>query len=176
MSYGQKPFGLNQVVLTNLAGDTQVALPAPRVMQFTERLTTGELRGGDRTQAAVSILDALEWSLEAGGISLEAWALMSGRTATESGSTPNRTNTITAKTGDRYPYFKIYGKMIGDEGDDDLHVKIYKAKLTSPLQGQFQDQEFFVTQCSGIALGDADNDDDVYEIVQNETAADLPSS
>lgn len=176
MAYGQKPFGLNQVVLTNMAGDVIVPLPMPRVMQFTERLTTGELRGGDRTQAVVSLLDALEWSLEAGGIALEAWALMSGRTATESGSTPNRTNTFTAKTGDRYPYFQVYGKMVGDEGADDLHVHIFKAKLTSPLQGQFQDAEFFVTQCSGLALGDADNDDEVYELILHETAAALPSA
>lgn len=174
--YGDKPFGLSDIKLTTLDGNTQVDLPSSRVMQFTERLTTGEMRGDDRTVAVVSILDALEWSLEAGGISLEAWALMSGREATESGSTPNRTNTLTAKTGDRYPYFKVYGKMVGDEGDDDLHVKVFKAKLTSPMQGQFQDGEFFATQCSGLAIGDADNDDDVYELVQNETAADLPSS
>jgi hypothetical protein len=176
MAYGERPFGLRDIKLTDITGATQVDLPSAMTMQFTERLTTGELRGDDRTQAVVSILDALEWQLEAGGISLAAWALMSGRTATESGSTPNRTNTLLAAAGDRYPYFKIYGKMVGDEGDDDLHVKIFKAKITSPLQGQFRDGEFFVTQCSGLAVADVDANDQVYEIVAHETAADLPAS
>lgn len=175
MSFGQKPFGLRQIKLENIAGDVVVSLPSAMTMQFSERVTTGEMRGNDRTQAAVSIADALEWSLESGGISLEAWALMTGRQAVESGSTPNKQKTLTAKAGDRFPYFKIYGKMVGDEGNDDVWVVIYKAKLTEAPNGSFQDASFFNTACGGIALGDVENDDQIWDIIQHETTQELPA-
>ncbi|GIV73537.1 hypothetical protein [Caldilinea sp.] len=173
MSFGERPFGLREIKLVSMNGGTVVNLPAPRTMSFSERLKSGELSGGDRTLAVVAFPDALEWSLEAGGISLEAYALMTGRSVTTTGTSPNQTKTLTGSADDVYPYFKIYGKSVGD-GADDVHVKIFKAKLTSPLEGQFQDGEFFVTQCSGIAIDDGTNG--IFEVVQNETAKNLPSS
>lgn len=171
MPYGDKPFGLREIKLVR--GSTVVELPNAQTMEFSERLTTGELRGNDATQAVASYTDALEWSLEAGGISVAAWALMMGRTATETGTTPNQTNTMTARAGDAMPWFKIYGKSLGDAGGD-VHVKILKAKLTEPIEGTFGDAEFFVTSCSGLAVDDGALG--IYQIVQNETAAALPSS
>jgi hypothetical protein len=172
--YGEKPFGIRDIKLTPYGGGTQVDLPNEREMSFNEELVSGELRGGGMTVAAVSEVDKVAFDLEAGGISLEAYALMSGRTATESGSTPNRTNTLSGSGADRYPYFKVYGKSLGD-GDDDVHVKLYKCKLTNGIQGSLQDGEFWVTQCSGICVHDAD-EGKIWDIVQNETAADLPES
>jgi len=172
--YGDKPFGLRGIKLVNLAGDAAVDLPAAMTLGFKPRLVSGEMRGNDIVQALVAIEDAVEWSLEAGGISLEAWALMTGRTVDESGTTPNRTNTLNIAGGTVYPYFKIYGKSVGENATDDIHVKLYKCKLTEPLDGNFSDGEFYVTSCSGLALPDGVNG--VADIVQNETAADLPST
>lgn len=173
MPYGDKPFGLRDVKLTSSDGATQVDLPNARVLSFNERIKSGELTGDDKTVAVVAFSDAVEWSLEAGGISLEAYALLTGRTAVEAGSTPNRTLTMEASGGlEVFPYLKIYGKSVGD-GDDDVHVKIFKAKLTQ-IKGQLQEGQFWVSQASGIAIDDAVNG--LYEIVQHETAANLPSS
>jgi hypothetical protein len=141
-------------------------------MSFSERVRSGELSGDDAVKAVAAYAEAVEWELENGGISLEAWALLTGRTATESGSTPNQTNTLTGSAGDSFPYIKIYGKSLG-EGDDDIHCKIYKAKVTS-LEGTFQEGEFFVTSCSGVAIDDGSNG--IFDFVQNETAASLPES
>jgi hypothetical protein len=80
---------------------------------------------------------------------------------------------LNADAGTPFPYFKIYGKSLGD-GTDDVHVKIYKAKLTEPLEGEFSDGQFFVTACSGIAIDDGTNG--IYDVVQNETATNLPTS
>lgn len=171
--FGDKPFGLRDIKLTNAAGTTQVDLPSAMKMTFRERLTSGEMRGDDVTKSVVAITDALEWELEAGGISLEAYALMSGRTVSSAGTTPNRTVTLTGVAGDNYPYFKIYGKSVGDIGTDDIHVLILKAKLTSPIEGEFSDTNFFVTKCGGVAI---DNGTKIFDIVQNETAATLPTS
>ena len=167
------PFGIRDIKITNIAGTTQVDLPNAQTLTFTERLTQGEMRGDDATQAVVAFTDALEWELESGGISLEAYALMTGRTIVLSGITPAQVNTLSANAGDVYPYFKIYGKSQGDEAGD-IHVKINKAKLTGALEGEFKDGEFFVTKCSGIAVDPGTGA--LYEIVQNETSAALPAT
>jgi hypothetical protein len=172
--YGEKPFGLHDLKLTNMAGDSQVDLPYAQTLQFKERLVSGELRGDGKTVAVVSEVDAAEASLEAGGISLEAYALMTGRTASESGSTPNRVNTLTGSGAERLPYFKIYGKSLGD-GDDDVHVKLYKCKLTDGLEGSLADGEFLMSNAGSIICID-DGANGIWDIVQNETADDLPAT
>lgn len=171
--YGDKPFGLRDVKITNLAGTTQVDLPVAMTLSITERLRTGELSGDDQLQAVVSFSEAVEWELEAGGISLEAYALLSGRTVTTSGSTPTEQTTLNVEGAETFPYIKIYGKSIGDESDD-VHVLLYKAKVIGGFSGQFQDGQFFQNGLSGIAVDDGSNG--IMDIVQHETAEDLPST
>lgn len=170
--YGDKPFGLRNVVLVNAAGSAYVNLPAGQTLTFGERVVSEELPGNDAVSAVVSISDAVEWELEAGGISLEAYALMTGRTPTESGTTPNRTNTLLARAQAAFPYFKIYGKAI-DDGVGDIHVKIPKAKIVDTIEGEFANGKFWVTKCKGLAV---DNGTALFEFVQNETAASLPTA
>ncbi len=172
MTYGDKPYGLRDVKLTNIAGSSQVDLPASQKFSFSEQLSSNELRGDDVIKAVVTFGDAVEWELEAGGISLEAYALMTGRTVMTSGLTPNETKTMAGSAGDTFPYIKVYGKSLG-EGDDDVHCKLFKCKVTE-LEGEFGDGGFFVTKCSGIGVDDGTNG--IFEFVQNETAADLPST
>jgi hypothetical protein len=172
-TYGNKLFGLRDVKLTNIGGTVQSDLPAGRTLLMRLRLRTGELSGDDSLVAIASFIDAVEWSLEAGGIDIDAYEIMMGLTAVEAGTTPNRTNTLEIHAGAKMPYFKIYGKSLGD-GDDDVHVKFWKAKLTSPLEGTFQDAQFFMTGAAGIAIDDGTNG--ILDIVQNETAANLPTS
>lgn len=172
MSFGDKPFGLRDVKVTNLAGTTQVDLPAAQTLTFKERIKSGELSGDDSLQSVVAFAEAVEWSLEAGGIDLNAYALLTGRTATTAGTTPNQTVTLTADGGNPFPFLKIYGKALGD-GSDDIHCKIFKAKVTS-LEGGFKEGAFWITKCSGIAVDDGTNG--LFEFVTNETATDLPTS
>jgi len=173
MAYGDKPFGIRDVKITDITGSTQVDLPSARVLSFREVGKSGALSGDDKTVALVSRADTIEWDLEAGGISLEAYALLTGRTASQSGTTPNRTNTLTGEATEQFPYVKIYGKAVGD-GADDVHVKIWKAKVMGAIEGGLQDGEFLVTKCSGVGIDDGTNG--VWDLVQNETAANLPSS
>jgi hypothetical protein len=170
--FGDKPFGIRDIKLTNIAGSTQVDLPVAQKMACKERLVSAELHGDDTLKSVQSSTDALEWELEAGGIPLEAYALMTGRTVVAAGTQPNQTVTLTAQSGDVMPWFKIYGKAV--DGTGDVHVKIFKAKLNAPIEGEFADSAFYVTKCAGLAIDDDVNG--LYEWVQNETAADLPSS
>jgi hypothetical protein len=173
--YGDKPWVLVDVKITNIGGTVQVDLPASQQLSFKERMVSAELRGDGATLAVGSMPDAVEWSLENGGISIEAYELLSGRTATESGTTPNRVYTVQGDMGptNAFPYVKIYGKSLGDSIGD-VHCLLHKCKVTDGIEGTFGDGEFFVTSCSGIGIDDGSNG--AYEIVQNETAAALPST
>jgi hypothetical protein len=166
-----KPFGLNQVKLVKSA--TVVTLRAAQTLSFTPRLIGGELKGNDQIVAVGASVEALEWSLEEGGLSLDALALVTGFTATTSGSTPSQINSMKGHAGTAFPYFKIYGKVMSDSGDD-VHVKIWRAKITGNIEGEFKGGEFYIAKMTGIAVEDSVNG--LYDIVLNETATTLPAA
>lgn len=170
---GNYPFGIRDIKLMRVSGTpTQVDLPAARQLSFNLRMVNGELRGDDALVAVASYADAVEWSLEAGGIDLDAYGMLVGSTVVSSGTTPNRTYTLSGAAGTCMPWIKIYGKAVGDDCTSDIHVKLLKAKVTN-LEGQFQDGEFYVTKCDGLAI---DGGSGIWVFVQNETAAALPAS
>lgn len=165
------PYGLRELKIVPLPSGSAVALPWGQTLKFTEEPSTNELKGDDVIVATVTTLEKLGWELEAGGISLAAYAALTGRTLDETGTTPNQVQTMTISGGDVYPYFKLYGKAITDEGD--IHVKFFKAKITA-LEGELKNGEFFVTKCEGVAIDDGTNG--IADVVRNETAAALPST
>lgn len=172
-TFGNKPFGLRDVKVTNIGGTVQADLPAAQQLTGRLRLKGGELSGDDALQAVVSFVEAGEWELGAGGIDLDALAIITGQTVTDAGVAPNQTSTISFGAGDSMPYFKIYGKSMGD-GSDDIHVKLWKCKCTGQIEGSFQDGQFYITKCSGIAIDDGTHG--VMDVVQNETATTLPAT
>lgn len=162
-NYGDMPFGLKEIKLKR--GTTVVELPAAMTLKFKEKMVTGRGRGGDRLRALASAPDGVEWEMEALGLSLEAYALMSGLTATVTGATPNRSVTLSSSATNRYPYFDIYGKALG-VGDDDVHFHVINAKVTDGMDAPLQDADFTKSTFKGEALD--------WEIVQNETGEELP--
>ncbi len=162
-----KPFGLREVKLVKLDGSDTADLPASRTLSFTERVMSAEFTGDDELQGVVTIPIGCEGDLEAGGISLEAYAMMTGHTLT-----PGVGSDTLKGDASSFPYFKIYGKSVDDEGGD-VHCKILKAKLTEALQGDFKYGEFFVTKMKfvGVKVGGK-----AFEFVANDTEAELPSS
>lgn len=166
------PYGLRDVKLTPIASDgslgTAVDLPVAQTLSFSEAEEFEELRGDDVVVALRGKGPKVEWELEAGGISLEAWAVLTGGTVQDAGSTPNQTKTFTKLVTDSRPYFQIEGRSINDV-DGDTHVKIIKCKVTGSLEGEFADGQFFVTSCDGEGIGN--DSDELYVITWNETAA-----
>jgi hypothetical protein len=167
-----RSFGVRDVKLTPLPTGSQVDLPNAQRFSFTEALTSGTLRGDDATVAIAAYTDMVEWELEAGGISLEALKVMTGRTIAITGTTPSQKNTVLTRAGDVMPYFKLYMQAKGD-GIDDIHILVYKCKLTEGLEGEWKDGEFFVQKCAGVAIDDGSK---LMEIVQNETSAAVPAT
>lgn len=164
------PYGLRDVKLTPMNADgtygASVDLPIGRTLTFAEAEEFEELRGDDRLYAIHGKGAQVEWDLESGGISLDAWAVLTGGTIQESGSTPSQVKSFTKQVTDARAYFKIEGQSISDDGGD-VHVVIYKAKCDGNLEGEFADGGFFLTKCSGKGL--ADGNDDLYTITWNET-------
>ena len=169
-----KPFGLNQVRITNTAGDTQAILDASQTLSFAERVVSAELMGSDQIVSVSSRSVGVEWSLEEGGIPLQAYAIMTGRTLVSSGTTPGIVYTLSGAGAECFPYFKIYGKALGEGCTEDIHCKILKAKITGNIEGEFSEGEFLVTSCSGIGVNDSTGY--AFHFVSHETAEDLPSS
>ena len=168
-----KPYGLSDIKITTMDGSTQVDLPASVRLGFKERVKSAEGPGDDRLDTVVSVIDAIEWELEATGLPLEALAVMFGTTTSTTGSTPDQKKTLNRQGSVRLPYFKIYGKSIG-EGDDDVHCIIYKAKVTDGLDAPMAYGELMKSTIKGLGIDDGENG--VYDWVQNETADDLPAS
>lgn len=166
------PYGIRDIKISPMNSDgsygTAVDLPASRTLGFAEAEEFETLRGDDRDVAIHGKGPKVDFSLEAGGISLEAWQVMTGGTLSELGSTPNQTKALLKKTTDSRPYFKVEGQSINDV-DGDTHVVIYKCKLTANLEGEFADGGFFITSCSGQGIGDSS--DNLYEITWNETTS-----
>lgn len=176
------PFGIRDIKVTSYTtaaattlSASSVDLPYARTLSFTESEEFEQLRGDDTIVATRGSGPELEWELESGGISLPALAIMNGGTSVESGTTPAIVITYKKINTDAKPYFKIEGQVISDSGGD-LHFVMDKCKLTGDLEGEFSDQEFFVTQASGAAIGSTivANAGQIYRIVQNETAAVIP--
>ena len=165
-----KPFGLSDVKITSIDGVTQVDLPASTKFSFKERIASAEGKGDDMLSSVVSVREAAEWELTATGLPLEALAVMYGLTTSTSGSTPDQIKTLNHAGGIRLPYFKIYGKSLG-EGDDDVHCIIYKAKITEGLDAPLEYGKLQEATIKGIAIDDGVNG--IYDWVQNETAAAL---
>lgn len=166
MSYGTKPYGMNDLKIER--NGTVIDMPVAQTLEFEERVVSGELSGDDGLAAVAAHPNGAKWKIGQGGIRLEALALMTGREATEEGTEPTRKTTLSSGeigAANRYPYFDIYGKALGD-GDDDIYIHLIDCKITGSIQGSLKNQEFWVTEIDGIALS--------WEIVQRETADDLP--
>lgn len=168
------PYGLREVVLTPVGVDgtlgTSVKLPAAQTFSFSEEEEFQTLRGDDTVQAIHGQGATVAWDLEAGGISLAAWKVITGGTVTLTGTTPNQVHDFTKTSADTRPYFQVEGRALNDNGGD-THGVIYRARCTDSLEGEFSDGEFFVTSCSGEGIpGLGDNADKLYSFIFNETA------
>lgn len=169
------PFGLRDVTIVPIKADgtldtaAEVDLPYARVFSFKETEDFEELKGDDHTVASHGAGPIVEWELEGGGISLEAYKVIAGGAIVASGTTPNQKKTFTKKTTDSRPYFQVEGQAISDSGGD-MHCVVYRCKADGDLEGSFENGSFMVTKCKGKGYGDPVQSDTLYEFVQNETA------
>lgn len=168
------PFGIRDIKVMPIAADgeigTMVDLPNAQTLTFEEAEDFEELRGDDKVVAKRGKGPTVSWELGAGGLSLEAYTVINGGTLTISGVTPAVKKTYAKSGTDPRPPFRIEGQAMSESGGD-VHTVLYSCKADDSLSGEFNDGEFFVTSVSGTAIPDANNDDALYDFIQNETAA-----
>lgn len=172
------PYGLRDVKVTPITADvagsitygTFVDLPVSRTLSWKEKEDFEQLRGDDKVAAERGNGPLIDWSLEKGGVSLAAYAVIAGGTTTASGTTPNQKVTYQKAGTDSRPYFRVDGQAINDNGGD-THVILYRCKATGDIEGAFEDGGFTIQSCSGTGYPNAD--DELYDIIYNETAADI---
>ncbi len=170
------PYGLRDVKLKAFNAATGVLdaawtdLPYSQTLSFGEAEDFEELRGDDKSVAYRGKGPQVEWELEAGGISLDAYAKLAGGAVVDSGVTPSQKRVYSKAGTDARPYLKIEGQVISDSGGD-FHAVMYRCRVTGNIEGEFAEGQFFVTSLSGIAIPDPSTADKLYDFVQNETAA-----
>jgi hypothetical protein len=164
------PFGLRDVKLWPLdatgARGTAVDLPASQTFSFKETTSSAQLQGDDVIMASHTYNPVVEWELDAGGYSLEAYAVLAGGTVTSSGTTPAQVKTWSKLTSDDRPYFEVEGQAISDSGGD-MHCVVYRCKCDGDLDGKFDNGNFAITKATGKGYGRLDNEK-LYDFVQNE--------
>lgn len=165
------PFGLRDVKIAPIDPDgtigTMVDLPNAQTMSFSEKEDYTELRGDDKVVAKRGNGATVDWELDSGGISLEAYVIMNGGLLTTSGVTPATVKTYTKKTTDARPDFWAEGQAMSEAGGD-FHMVLDRCKADGGIEGELNDGEFWVTQASGTGIGKA-SDDSLYSFVDNET-------
>jgi hypothetical protein len=164
------PYGLRDVKLTpySAAGvlGTSVDLPAGRTLSFSEAEDFEELRGDDGLIAIRGKGPTVSFEIEGGGISLAAYAVLSGGTVTSAGTTPSQIKTYKKLSTDVRPYFKAEGQAISDIGGD-FHAVIYRIRCDGDIEGELADGSFWLTKAAGTGLPDASSN--LYDFIQNES-------
>ena len=154
-------------------GSVQVDLPAAQTLRFTPEVTGNELRGDDSVVYRMSRIAKATGSFSSGGYAADAIALMTGKTITETSTTPNILGTWSLLAGDSFPEFEVYGQAYGQSGSA-LMVHLFRCVITGGLEFAFEDETFFVPGIDIDILGDTSTGK-IFEIVQQETAAAIPA-
>lgn len=142
-------------------------LPNAQTFSFADSEDFTDLRGDDELVASHGNGAQVNWTLEAGGIDLRIWAILTGGQIIESGSAPNRKITLRKLSDDVRPYFKVVGQIMSDSGGD-VQAVVYRAKCNGDISGQFGDGQFFITSADGIGLS-IPGTRLLYDIDQNES-------
>lgn len=174
------PYGLRDVKLTpyiddggTVLGTVSYDLPNAQTFSFNETEEFQELRGDDRLVATHGNGAQVDWSLEAGGISLTAWSILTGGQIVVSGLSPNRVEIMRKRGSDVRPYFRVDGQVISDSGGD-IVARVYRCRCNDTIGGDFADGQFHVTSVSGAGLPLLDDVNDLlYDIIRNETKTTL---
>lgn len=172
------PYGLRDVKVGLLDPVTQlptvlVDLPNGQTFDFSDSEDFEELRGDDRVVAKRGQGTEVEFEIDSGGISLEAYVILSGGTLTLAGTGTNTSKKYTKKVTDQRPDFWAEGQAMSESGGD-FHCVLPRCKCDDSLEGSLEDGSFWVTAASGTAYASIATDaawkDVVYQFVQNEQA------
>lgn len=166
-----KTYGLADLKIAPLTAEepgTLVDVPGIRSLEVTLTTDSDELRGDGKVISVTDKGQGAEWSAEEGGFSMAAFEIITGKTATDSGTTPAQVSRIDIFSDDRRPYFFLMGQAL-DDAIGDVQVILWKAKATGNIGLSFADENYLTPGFEGVAVG-LTADDLLASILQHETA------
>lgn len=174
------PYGVRDCKITQYAdtggtvlGSTSVDLPYMQHLNFTEAEEFTELRGDDRLITTRGKGSQVSGDIEAGGLSVAVWSIITGGSVISTGLTPNRIIEIQKRSTTARPFWRADGKIISDSGGDVL-VRIYRCRANGDIQANFQDGDFQTSQIAFVGLPLLDDSNDlIYSIFRRETSMSL---
>lgn len=172
LPYGARDLKFTQYSDANgtVLSGTSVDLPYLQHLNFTEAEEFSELRGDDKLVTTRGRGSQVNWDIEAGGMSSECWAILTGGSVVETGVSPDRVIELKKRATTSRPFFRIDGKIISDSGGDIL-VRIYRCRANGDITSNFTDGEFATTQVSGVGMPLLDDANDLlYSIFRRETS------
>ena len=170
------PYGARDLKLTSytdalgmVLGNTSVDLPYLQHLNFTEAEEFSELRGDDKTITTRGKGSTVNWDIESGGLSSNAWAIFTGGSVIQvSAEAGKRVFELQKRSTQARPWFRIDGKIISDSGGDIL-VRIYRCRANADITSNFQDGEFTTTAVTGVGYPLLDDANDLlYSIFHRE--------
>jgi hypothetical protein len=168
------PFGLRDVkiypfldVQGTILANEGFDLDNAQTFSFADTEDFVDLRGDDELKASHGNGAQVNWTLEAGGVSLQIWAIFTGGQIIETGVAPNRVITLRKCSDDARPYFQVRGLSVSENGGD-MEGVVYRAKCTGDIAGQFADGAFFITSADGQGLS-IPGTRLLYDFIQHET-------
>lgn len=172
MSYGELPFGCRDCKIAPWDGATppvdadKVDVPRIRTVELNVTRDSTDLEGDDVKIATHTFAKGLEGSIEAGGLNVNALAVLEGGEVTTVAGPP--AVTTYAVLGDQAEgYFLLEAQMYADDGGD-LHFIAFRVKASNGPNYSFAQGEFALTQCdlSGV-FDETVSPSRLYSIVQN---------
>lgn len=120
-------------------------------LSVNEQIYTDQTMCNDQVVGTFSQMESVQFSIQEGAISIEAWQIMTGRAIVKTIENNKRVISYSANVGDVYPTFNLVGvAKSGDDGSE-VHIRLLEARLTSGLSGEFDQDSFLTLGASGIA-------------------------
>lgn len=154
-----KTYTITDLQVAPVTGDTPgtlIDVPGIRSCQITVSNDAVELRGDNALLSVVDQGNGLEFSLEEGGMDLDALETILGGSTTTTGTGGTEVRRWDLAADDARPYFTLVGVAPSDDGANDLHVVVWKAKATGNFEVTLQDQEFATPTIAGRGVGRSD--------------------
>jgi hypothetical protein len=176
-----KPYGLNRLWITpyadtdgSILGPTSYRLPLGRTLAFTENEDSDTLDGDDKASVAVQGKGAtVSGSLEAGGLDLTTFAIITGGQLIESGGGANLKRTVRKRGSDQRGYWRAEGQSISNGGGDNV-TRIFRCKANGKIQADMKYGTFMVPSIDFLGTPmPGDDDDYLWEIDYHATKVTL---
>lgn len=179
-----KPYGLHRVWITGytdvdgtILSNVSYRLPLAQTLAFTESEDFDTLNGDDKSAVAIAGKGAtVDGSLEAGGLDIMTFSLITGAQLIESGIEPNVKRVLRKRGSDMRPYFRVEGQVLSNGGGDNVG-RIFRCKANGKIQADMKYGTFMVPSIDfqGTPMP-GDDDDYLWEIEYNEQKSTLGST